>query len=75
MIIDTIIKPKRFFNVNDKKDIALAKKFFSTHSWGGDCCPFVLEFPYMTIPDMIRDKLIHKHLGIKYDRRHHWGMI
>ena len=36
-----------------------------THAWGKDGCPFILEFPYMTIPDMIRDKLIHKILKVE----------
>jgi hypothetical protein len=50
----------------------MAKKFFSEHTWGSDGCPFVLEYPYMTIPDMIKDKLVHKTLGIQYNPRHHW---
>jgi homoserine acetyltransferase len=36
-----------------------------TGSWGHDGCPYVLEFPYLTIPDMIKDKLIHKFLKVK----------
>jgi hypothetical protein len=73
MILDNFIKAKRFFNINDKRDVLIAKKFFKEHAWGGDCCPFVLEFPYMNIPDMIKDKMIHKFLNLKYDRKHHWG--
>ena len=73
MILDTFIKPKRFFNINDKRDVVIAKKFFKDHAWGSDGCPFLLEFPYVTIPDMIKDKMIHKFLNLKYDRKHHWG--
>ncbi len=73
MILETIIRQKRYFNEKSTKDIDVARHFFSTHTWGNDGCPFILEYPYITIPDMIKDKMIHKSLGIAYDRRHHWG--
>lgn len=65
MILDTIIRPKRLFDVNSKKDINLYTNFLRHGAWGTQACPFVLEFPYLTIPDMIKDKLIHKFLRIK----------
>jgi hypothetical protein len=71
MVLETIIRPKRFFNEKSKADIAMAKEFFKNHSWAGGC-PFILEYPYLTIPDMIKDKMIHKAFGIVFDRRHHW---
>jgi hypothetical protein len=73
MVLETLIKPKRFFNEKSKDDINMAKQFFTHHRWGFDGCPFILEYPYLTIPDMIKDKMIHKTLGINFDRRHHWG--
>lgn len=51
------------FNVNNKQHVELYKKFLETHMWDG--CPFELEFPYTTIPDMIKDKLIHKFLKVE----------
>jgi len=72
MVLETLIRQKRFFNEKSKQDIALAKEFFNNHTWGRDGCPFILEYPYLTIPDMIKDKLIHKSLGLQYDRKHHW---
>ena len=72
MILETLIRPKRYFNVSNRKDINAVKDFFAHHRWVGGC-PFILEYPYMSVPDMLRDKLIHKALGIKYDRRHHWN--
>jgi len=71
MIIETMIQQKRFFNANDKKDLNEAKCFFETHKWK-NVCPFILEFPYLTVPDMIKDKMVHKALKIKYNRQHHW---
>ena len=73
MIIEKLIREKRYFNENDKKDVAVAKYFFEKHSWRmSNGCPFILEYPYLSVPDMIKDKLVHKALGIKYDRQHHW---
>jgi hypothetical protein len=37
----------------------IAKKFFKTWSWGGSGCPFVLEQPYICIPDMMKEKIIN----------------
>ena len=72
MILETMIRQKRYFNEKSKKDIAVAKTFFANHGWGKSGCPFILEYPYMTVPDMIKDKMIYKSLGIKYDRERHW---
>ncbi len=65
MVLDTIIKPKRFFDVKNKKDIDMYKNFLQTHSWGHSGCPFTLEYPYLSVPDMIKDKLIHKFLKVE----------
>ena len=72
MILETLVRPKRYFDLSNKKDIAAARGFFANHRWVGGC-PFVLEYPYVSVPDMLRDKLTHRALGIKYDRRHHFS--
>ena len=69
MILEMMVRQRRFFDEKSKKDIAAAKQFFTKFCWGTDGCPFIFEYPYLSIPDMIRDKLIHKALGIPYDRR------
>lgn len=53
---------KRRFNVESDNDIAIFKSFLETLSWGKTTCPFELEFPYLTVPDMIKDKLVHYYL-------------
>ena len=53
---------KRKFDVKSKEDVAIFKKFLETLSWGKTTCPFELEFPYLTVPDMIKDKLVHYYL-------------
>jgi hypothetical protein len=53
--------------------MSIVKKFVAEQTWGTDGCPFYLEFPYSTIPDMIKDKVIHNVMGIKFNRFHHIG--
>jgi hypothetical protein len=74
MILESRLSQKRFFNPKSKEDMKLVKYFFKNHSWGKQACPFFLEFPYSSIPDMLKDKIIHETFGISFDRFHHvWG--
>lgn len=58
-----LINQKHLFDPKDKKDISLLKQFMSEYKWGNPC-PFILEEPYLTIPDMMKDKYIKYQLGI-----------
>lgn len=49
--------PKRVFDVTDKKDLAIYKYYIQKHSWGDNGCPFELEWPWLSIPDMISHKI------------------
>ena len=49
--------PKRVFDVTDKKDLTMYKQYIQTHSWGKNGCPFELEWPQLSIPDMIAHKI------------------
>jgi hypothetical protein len=64
MVLEQFIKPKRIFNANNKKDVDSFKQFMSKSAWGSDGCPFILEEPYLTIPDMIKTKLTEKYLKL-----------
>jgi hypothetical protein len=64
MILDSFVKTKRLFNVNSKEDIAVFAEFMKKSAWGPDCCPFILEFPFLSVPDMIKSKIVHKALKI-----------
>jgi hypothetical protein len=55
---------KRKFNVSSRLDVQVYKKFLETGSWGTGGCPFVLEPPYFSIPEMINDRLIRKFLSV-----------
>jgi hypothetical protein len=59
------ITARRRFNAENKVDIDIVKTFFETYRWGPTGCPFILEVPWENIPDMLKDKVTKKHLGIK----------
>ena len=60
MILDTIVRTKRYFNEYSEADIQRFAKFYRTNAWGQDGCPYVLEYPYTSVPDMIKEKLLDK---------------
>ena len=68
MILESFLHQKRYFNPKCKKDIQAYKQFIRTGGWGHGGCPFFLVFPYVTIPHMIQDKIIHNVLGVKNDK-------
>jgi hypothetical protein len=55
---------KRKFE-GSKEDIEITKSFLVKKQWGNKGCPFYLEWPYLTIPDMLKDKLTRHYLQIK----------
>jgi len=63
MILTT--KPRVVFDINDNKHMNIVTKYLKNNAWGKEGCPFVLEEPWLSIPDMIKDKIVRKHLGIK----------
>ena len=52
---------KRPFDPANKTDLSIFKEFLETGRWGLNGCPFLLTWPYLTIPDMIKDK-VTKHV-------------
>jgi hypothetical protein len=68
MILELRQSQKRLFNAKNKKDVLAYKKFLLNGGWGNGGCPFILVFPYMTVPHMIQDKIIYNVLGVKNDK-------
>ncbi len=54
---------KRTFDPKNKKDIELFKFFLANDKWG-EPCPFILQEPYLTIPEMLKDKYIRSQFNI-----------
>jgi hypothetical protein len=57
------IKVRQSFDTENKEHISWFKYFMENGKWQNGC-PFYLEFPYLTIPDMIKDKLIKKYIDM-----------
>jgi hypothetical protein len=58
-------KQKRYFDEDNKVDVELYRQFLvNGNKWGESACPFILEFPSLTVPDMIKDRLIRKFLKV-----------
>lgn len=58
---------KRKFNPTSKTDLKDYEFFLKNSMWGKNC-PFELEWPYLTITDMIKDKLIAQYLDSMLDQ-------
>jgi len=61
---ETIRKTKRVFDPTNEDDKGLYREYLRNKGWGVDGCPFILEFPHLTIPSMINDKLIYHFLEV-----------
>lgn len=49
--------PKRVFDATRKEDLQAYKQYLETRSWGNKGCPFELEWPWLSVPDMIAHKI------------------
>ena len=52
------------FSPEDKKHIDQYRNFVVKRKWDAPGCPYELEWPYLIIPDMIKDKIINHYLKI-----------
>jgi len=58
--ISHTIWPKRQFDPTSKNDLVEYKFFLANNRWQKNC-PFVLEWPFLNVQEMIRSKIIDKH--------------
>ena len=52
------------FDPANKQDLDSYKKFILNNAWGPTGCPFTLEDPWLSVPDMIKDKIARHFLKI-----------
>lgn len=52
------------FLPTEKTHIEHYRNFVVNRKWNSLGCPFELEWPYLNIPDMIKDKIINHTLKI-----------
>lgn len=55
-----LVWSKRHFDATSKTDLLQYKYFLDNNKWPQNC-PFILEWPYLTMQEMIRSKLIEAH--------------
>ena len=58
-------KQKRKFDIKSKADVECYKQYYINTAWGPSGCPFEIEDGWISIPDMIKDKLVKAYLKIK----------
>jgi hypothetical protein len=59
-----ILSKKSTFDPSNQTHLDKYKFFLQNNKWS-DCCPFFLEWPYASIPDMIKDKIIRNMFDAK----------
>lgn len=62
MIIKSRIRAK--FDIRNKDHVQSFKSFLAQKKWGSSGCPFELEYPWTSVPDMIKDKLVRHYLKV-----------
>jgi hypothetical protein len=62
--IEKHTKAKEVFDPGNKVHIKTFRHFMEHGRWPDYVCPFFLEWPYLTIPDMIKDKFARYTLGL-----------
>jgi len=60
------LNQRRYFEPSSKDDLKIVRKYLHSLSWGDGGCPFYLEWPYLDIPSMVKDKITNYTLkGVK----------
>lgn len=54
---------KRFFDPNSRTDLKLARDFLENGQWPAGC-PFVVDWPYTNVPDLIKTEIIKSHIDM-----------
>jgi len=57
-------KPKRIFDPKSREDLLEYKHFITKGNWKNGSCPFVLQWPYVSIPYMLHE-IIARHYVTK----------
>lgn len=59
--ISHLVWTKRHFDPNSKEDLSEYKFFLDNNKWRQNC-PFILEWPFLNMQEMIRSKVIEAHI-------------
>lgn len=53
---------KRLFDVRSRVDLEEYRYFLEQGKWKNGVCPFEVEWPYISIPNMINEKITRHYL-------------
>jgi hypothetical protein len=59
--VSSVQWPKREFDPGNKQDLLVYKQFLETGSWSTGC-PFVVEWPFLSVIGCIEDKIVKYHI-------------
>jgi hypothetical protein len=63
--IENLMRNKRnHFDPSFSDDMRVAKEYFMNNKWTEKGCPFFLEWPYLDVPSMLKDKITKHSLGL-----------
>ena len=63
-VLEKVVRDRRAFDPSNLNDIEEFRYFLINHKWKNGC-PFYLDWPYLTIPDMIKDMIIKHTLRLE----------
>jgi len=52
------------FDPNNDDHVEQYRQFLINSYWGPDGCPFECEWPFLSVTEMINNKLLHRFLNI-----------
>jgi hypothetical protein len=61
-LVSNLVWIRREFDPSSPEDLIVYKKFLDESAWKNGC-PFIVEWPYLTVPDTIQNKILNHHLG------------
>lgn len=61
-LVSNMFWPRREFDPASSEDLTIYKKFLDDSNWKNGC-PFVIEWPFLTVPDTIQHKIMNHHIN------------
>jgi hypothetical protein len=58
---------RRIFDPTSAEDLRVYQEFLLRSRWY-EGCPFIVEWPFLNVVDMIRHKIIQQHIGTLISR-------
>lgn len=64
---EQLMANRKLFDPSNNEHLELVRIFMRENAWKNtspmNTCPFLLEWPYLSVPDMIKDKIVRNLLA------------